>query len=86
MKNLINWNQVAEVNNKSMFVAAKKEEVEKKDLQTTFVIQQILVILCLLVISFIFQKLKISKSYGPKETLIFVSLCFSFFGYSPNNY
>ncbi len=60
----------------------KKEEVQKKDLQTTFVIQQILVILSLIVISFIFQKLKISKSYGPKETLIFVSLCFSFFAAS----
>ena len=60
----------------------KKEEVEKKELQTTFVIQQILVILSLIVISFIFQKLKISKSYGPKETLIFISLCFSFFAAS----
>ncbi len=60
----------------------KKEEVEKKDLQTTFVIQQILVILCLIVISFIFYNLKISKSYGPKETLIFISLCFSFFAAS----
>ena len=60
----------------------KKDEVKKKDLQTTFVIQQILVILSLIVISFIFQKLKISRSYGPKETLIFISLCFSFFAAS----
>ncbi len=60
----------------------KKDEVKKKDLQTTFVIQQILVILSLIVISLIFQKLKISKSYGPKETLIFISLCFSFFAAS----
>lgn len=60
----------------------KKEEVEKKDLQTTFVIQQILVILSLIVISFVFLKLKISKMYGPKETWIFVSLCFSFFAAS----
>ncbi len=60
----------------------KKEEVEKKDLQSTFLIQQILVILSLIVISFIFQKLKISRSYGPKESLIFASLCFSFFAAS----
>ena len=60
----------------------KKEEVKKKDLQTTFVIQQILVILSLIVISFVFSKLKISKMYGPKETWIFVSLCFSFFAAS----
>ncbi len=60
----------------------KKDEVEKKDLQTTFVIQQALVILSLIVISFVFQKLRVSKLYGPKETWIFVSLCFSFFAAS----
>ncbi len=60
----------------------KKDEVEKKDLQTTFVIQQILVILSLVVISFVFQKLRLTKSYGPKETWIFISLCFSFFAAS----
>lgn len=60
----------------------KKDEVKKEDLQTTFVIQQILVILSLIVISYIFNNLKISKSYGPKETLIFASLCFSFFAAS----
>jgi len=60
----------------------KKDEVKKSDLQTTFLIQQILVILSLIVISFIFQKIRISKSYGPKETLIFISLCFSFFAAS----
>lgn len=60
----------------------KKDEVKKSDLQTTFVIQQILVIISLIVISLLFQKIKISKLYGPKETLIFVSLCFSFFAAS----
>ena len=60
----------------------KKDEVKKKDLQTTFVIQQVLVILSLIVISIIFQNIRISKSYGPKETLIFISLCFSFFAAS----
>lgn len=60
----------------------KKDEVKKEDLQTTFVIQQILVILSLIVISYIFNNLKISKSYGSKETLIFASLCFSFFAAS----
>ena len=56
----------------------KKEEIQKKDLQTTFVIQQLLVILCLVAISLIFSKISSSKGYGPKEFWIFVSLCFSF--------
>lgn len=57
----------------------KKEKVEKSDLQTTFVIQQTLVIISLIIISIIFQKISINKSYGAKETWIFISLCFSFF-------
>lgn len=57
----------------------KKDEVKKTDLQTTFVIQQILVVVSLIVISIIFSNIRFSKSYGPKETLIFISLCYSFF-------
>ncbi|MFA5749864.1 MAG: oligosaccharide flippase family protein, partial [Candidatus Shapirobacteria bacterium] len=60
----------------------KKEEIKKRDLQTTFVVQQILVILCLIVIGFVFNKISISKSYGSKEFWIFISLCFSFFAAS----
>jgi O-antigen/teichoic acid export membrane protein len=60
----------------------KKQQIEKKDLQTTFVVQQILVILCLIVISFVFNQISFSKGYGSKEFWIFVSLCFSFFAAS----
>jgi len=60
----------------------KKDEIKKEDLQTTFVVQQILVVLCLIVIAFVFHKISISKSYGPKEFWIFISLCFSFFAAS----
>jgi O-antigen/teichoic acid export membrane protein len=60
----------------------KKEKIEKIDLQTTFVVQQILVILCLVVIGFVFNHISQSKGYGPKEFWIFVSLCFSFFAAS----
>ncbi len=56
----------------------KKDEVKKEDLQTTFFIQQILVILCLIIIAFVYYHISIAKSYGPKEMWIFISLCFSF--------
>ncbi|MFA5828018.1 MAG: oligosaccharide flippase family protein [Candidatus Shapirobacteria bacterium] len=57
----------------------QKNDVTKEDLQTTFLIQQILVIVSLIVISLIFFRLSASRSYGLKETWIFVSLCFAFF-------
>ena len=57
----------------------KKEKVKKAELQTTFFIQQILVFLCLVVISIVFSRMVISRGYGSKEIWIFVSLCFSFF-------
>jgi len=60
----------------------KKDKVEKSDLQTTFFIQQILVIICLVVISIVFHNISVTKSYGSKEFWIFVSLCFSFFAAS----
>jgi len=60
----------------------QKDEVTKDELQTTFLIQQILVIVSLIVISFIFSKISVSKSYGSKETWIFISLCFAFFAAS----
>lgn len=57
----------------------KKDKVKKSDLQTTFLIQQVLVILSLLIIGIAFSRISLAKSYGPKETWIFISLCFSFF-------
>lgn len=56
----------------------KKDEIKKTDLQTTFFIQQVLVFLCILAISIAFYYIRVSKSYGPKETWIFISLCFAF--------
>jgi len=57
----------------------KKDDVKKIELQTTFVIQQILVFLCLIVISIVFSQMVQIKNYGSKEIWIFVALCFSFF-------
>lgn len=56
----------------------KKEKVKKSDLQTTFFIQQILVFLCIVGIGIAFKHISTTKSYGPQETWIFVSLCFAF--------
>ncbi|MDD4938184.1 MAG: oligosaccharide flippase family protein, partial [Candidatus Shapirobacteria bacterium] len=57
----------------------KKDSIKKSELQTTFVIQQILVFLCLITISIVFTKIVQVKNYGSKEIWIFISLCFSFF-------
>lgn len=57
----------------------KRDKIKKSELQTTFAIQQLLVFLCLVVISIIFSKVVESRGYGPKEIWIFVALCFSFF-------
>ncbi|MFA6185054.1 MAG: oligosaccharide flippase family protein [Candidatus Shapirobacteria bacterium] len=56
----------------------KKDEVKKEELQTTFTIQQILVVISLIVTYFIFTKFSQNKGYGPQEFWIFISLCFSF--------
>jgi len=56
----------------------KKAEIKKEDLQTTFTIQQILVLTSLIIVYFVYSKFSLSKSYGPKEFWIFISLCFSF--------
>lgn len=57
----------------------KKNKIEKDDLQTTFLIQQVLVIISLIIIGIVFSHISLAKSYGPKEIWIFISLCFSFF-------
>jgi O-antigen/teichoic acid export membrane protein len=56
----------------------KKGKVGKSELQTTFVIQQILVFLALLTIGVLYSRISAVKNYGSKEFWIFVSLCFSF--------
>lgn len=56
----------------------KKDKVKKIDLQTTFLIQQILVILCIIGIGIAYKYISVAKFYGPKEMWIFISLCFAF--------
>ena len=56
----------------------QKEDISKDEMQTTFVIQQILVFIALLIVAIIYPKIAISKSYGPQEMWILISLCFSF--------
>jgi len=56
----------------------QKESVTKKDLQTTFVIQQLLVLLALLVVYLVYPQMSSSRGYGSKEMWILISLCFSF--------
>jgi O-antigen/teichoic acid export membrane protein len=56
----------------------KKEDVTKAELRTTFLIQQLLVILALFIVAIIYPGIAHSKSYGNKELWILVSLCFSF--------
>ncbi|MBU4210185.1 oligosaccharide flippase family protein [Patescibacteria group bacterium] len=64
------------------FVSAliqQKKEVTKKQLQTAFTTQQLLVILSILLVALTYPKIKIARNYGPKETWILISLVFSFF-------
>ena len=56
----------------------KKAEIKKEDLQTTFTIQQILVLIALIAGCFAFSKYSSIKGYGSREFWIFISLCFSF--------
>lgn len=56
----------------------QKENPTKKDLQTTFVVQQVLVLLCLLAVAIFYPQLSQTKGYGSKELWITLSLCFSF--------
>ncbi len=56
----------------------KKDKVKKIDLQTTFLIQQVLVFLCIVAIGIAFKNISLAKAYGPKEMWIFISLCFAF--------
>lgn len=48
-------------------------------LRSTFAIQQILVVLSIILVSLVYRQIYFYKSYGHTETIIFVSLCFSYF-------
>lgn len=56
----------------------QKKEPDSSELQTTFAIQQFLVVIALVVIAIIYPRISAAKSYGPQEFWILVSLCFSF--------
>ncbi len=60
----------------------QKEEVKKEELQTTFIIQQILVAVGIILAFFLYRRYSTSKGYGYKEEWIFYSLCFAFFAAS----
>ncbi|HOZ80648.1 MAG TPA: oligosaccharide flippase family protein [Candidatus Woesebacteria bacterium] len=57
----------------------KKETPSKKEFDSTFTFQQLLVSIGLVVVSLVFFNIYQQKSYGTKELFIFISLCFSFF-------
>lgn len=56
----------------------QKEKIKKEELQTTFLIQQTLVILSLVGVAIFYSHFSQSRGYGPKEFWILISLCFSF--------
>ena len=56
----------------------QKEPPNHSELQTTFVIQQLLVVIALVIVAIIYPQISLAKSYGPKELWILISLCFSF--------
>lgn len=56
----------------------QKDEVTKNELRTTFFIQQCLVIIALLIVSFVYPQIAASKNYGDKELWILIALCYSF--------
>lgn len=67
------------------FVAAliqKKSKPKKCQLRTAFSFQQIVVFISLLIVFLKYPSIKNNRGYGPKETWLLVSLCFSFFSSS----
>lgn len=56
----------------------QKTEVTKEELRTTFLIQQILVLLSLFIVFLIYPRISLVKNYGLKEMWIVISLCFAF--------
>lgn len=56
----------------------QKDKITKSQLQTTFVIQQLLVFTALILVAIIYPQVSQAKSYGSKEMWILISLCFAF--------
>jgi len=56
----------------------QKDSPSHSELQTTFAIQQLLVIVALSIVAIIYPSISLSKSYGAQELWILISLCFSF--------
>lgn len=56
----------------------QKEKPTAKQLRTTFLIQQLLVLTALSVVAYIYPRISSAKGYGPAEMWILISLCFSF--------
>lgn len=57
----------------------QKKEVNPKDLQTAFTVQQFLVITSLIILAIFYPQISHSRNYGQKELWIVFSLCFAFF-------
>jgi teichuronic acid exporter len=56
----------------------QKEEPSKISLRTTFTVQQILVLLCILSVAIFYPPYALNKGYGSRELWILLSLCYSF--------
>lgn len=56
----------------------QKKAIEKKQLQTTFFIQQSLVLIGIIIVSIIYPQIAATKNFGPKEMWILISLIYSF--------
>ncbi len=56
----------------------QSKKVDRQELQTSFFVQQVLVLISLSLVIYIYSRVQFQKSYGSKELWIFVSLCFSY--------
>lgn len=57
----------------------KKQSITIPELRTTFLIQQVLVLIALAAVALIYPNISQSKGYGLAEMSILVSLCYAFF-------
>lgn len=57
----------------------KKQEITIDELRTTFLIQQLLVVIALFAVAIIYPQVSLTKNYGLAEASILVSLCYAFF-------
>lgn len=56
----------------------QKDGITREQMRTTFVIQQLLVLMALVIVAIIYPQIASRQSYGPGELWILISLCFSF--------